>query len=104
MLMLMFDVIFQAPSVESVILCNSKGYTRKLIIPEDHNIKYKIIPFSAGTDIDVDEIVDSVGFPLILKPACGWESNLIQKCDNKVQLIEVTSKTLYSIQTFIKLN
>jgi len=80
------------PSVEAVMLCNSKGYTRKLLIPDQYNVKYIPVLLYPNQEINIDEIVDAVGLPLILKPSCGTASSLIQKCESRDELIKALQK------------
>ena len=72
------------------MLCNAKGYTRKMVIPDQYNPRYAFVPLYPGKEVDIDKIIDAVGFPLILKPPCDTNSCLVQKCVNREELVQVS--------------
>ena len=93
------SLAFRGPSFESVFLTINKYYTRKLLDPNP--VPYCHIDLNSHLEsATLENMLNEVGLPAILKPACGTGSVLIQKInsfDDLVHAIESSKKHYTSI-------
>lgn len=75
-------------SLESTLICICKYLTRKLVIPDEYNLKYDLIPLDSPCDTSA--LIESVGFPMLLKPTGSSGSLMVARCDNEQEVKEVS--------------
>ena len=91
------SLAFRGPSFESVFLTINKYYTRKLL--DSNPVPYCHIDLNGHLEsATLENMLNEVGVPAILKPACGTGSVLIQKINSFDDLLHAieSSKKHYS--------